>query len=111
LKAPIAQQFYIYSGSECTAKSYQGFEFIIWQENLGKNSTQLISLVPPPSIVDSILDFFHLSPDKPEAEINITKFDGSYAANFKALPPPIPPEYVATLIGVVATAFIGTWLS
>jgi hypothetical protein len=48
--------------------------------------------------------------DKPEAKLNITKF-GSFTANFRALPPPIQPEYVATLIGVVATAFIGTWLT
>ena len=34
---------------------------------------------------------------------------GSFTANFKALPPPIPPEYVATLFTVVATAFIGSW--
>jgi len=27
------------------------------------------------------------------------------------IPPPIPPEYVATLFTVVATAFIGSWLT
>jgi len=62
------------------------------------------------SIWDSILDFFHVNQDKPEATLNITKF-GTLTANFKALPPPIPPEYIATLIGVVATAFVGTWLT
>jgi hypothetical protein len=36
---------------------------------------------------------------------------GSFTANFKALPPPIPGEYVATLLGVVATAFVGSWLT
>lgn len=30
---------------------------------------------------------------------------------FRALPAPIPPEYVATLFTVVATAFIGSWLT
>jgi hypothetical protein len=48
--------------------------------------------------------------DKPEAILNVTKF-GTFTANFKALPLTIPPEYVATLIGVVATAFVGTWLT
>jgi len=47
--------------------------------------------------------------DKPEATLNITKF-GSFTANFKALPPSIPPEYIATLFTVVVTAFVGTWL-
>lgn len=110
LKAPIVQQFYLYSGSECTAKPYPGFEFVSWQENLGRNSTQLITLLPPPSALDSILDFLHMNRDKPEATINITKF-GGFIANFKALPAPIPPEYVATLFTVVATAFIGSWLT
>jgi len=51
-----------------------------------------------------------MNEDKPEATLNITKFGASYTANFKALPPPIPPEYVATLFTVVVTAFVGTWL-
>jgi YVTN family beta-propeller protein len=52
-KPPIAQQFYIWSNSECTAKPNQGFEFVSWQENLGGNSTQLIKFSSPPSIWDS----------------------------------------------------------
>jgi uncharacterized membrane protein len=51
-----------------------------------------------------------MKPDKPESKLNITKF-GSFTANFKALPPPIPPEYVATLFTVVASAFVGSWLT
>jgi hypothetical protein len=70
----------------------------------------VIALIPPPSFWDSISDFFHMKPDPPESNLNITKF-GSFTANFRALPAPIPPEYVATLIGVVATAFVGTWLT
>jgi YVTN family beta-propeller protein len=108
--APTEQQFYLWSGSECTAKPNEGFEFVSWQENLGRNSTQLISVANPTSFFDSILDFLHLRPDKPESKLNITKF-GSFTANFKALPPPIPPEYVATLFTVVATAFVGSWLT
>jgi YVTN family beta-propeller protein len=110
LKAPISQQIYVWSGSECTAKPYQDFEFVSWQEDLGHNSTQLISLVPPPSIVDSILDFLHMNPDKPETRLNITKF-GNFTANFKALPPPIPPVYIVTLFGIVVTAFVSSWLT
>ena len=52
-----------------------------------------------------------MKPDKSEATLNITKFGASYTANFKELPPPIPPQYVATLFTVVATAFVGTWLT
>lgn len=106
----LQEQFYVYSGSVCTAKPYPGFDFLSWQANLGHNSTQLISLVPPPSIVDSILDFLHMNHDKPQANLNITKF-GNFTASFNALPPPIPAEYVATLFGIVATAFVGSWLT
>jgi YVTN family beta-propeller protein len=72
LIAPVEKSFYIYSGSECTAKPYPGFGFISWQENLGGNATQVIKLLPPPSISDSILDFFHMNSDKQEATLNIT---------------------------------------
>ena len=89
LITPIEQQFYVYSGSECIAKPNQGFEFVSWQENLSGNSTQFIKLSSTPTILDSILEFFHMNPDKPESKLNITKF-GSFTANFKALPPPIP---------------------
>ena len=56
------------------------------------------------------MDILHLLPDKSESTLNITKF-GSFIANFRAPPPPIPPEYVATLFTVVATAFVGSWLT
>jgi YVTN family beta-propeller protein len=108
--SPLLQQFYLYSGANCTAKPNQGFEFVSWQENLKGNSTQLLQVAPASSISDSILDLFHMKPDKSEATLNITKF-GSFTANFKALPPPVPAEYIATLFTVVVTAFFGTWLT
>jgi hypothetical protein len=60
--------------------------------------------------LESVKDFFYFTSEEPEAKLHITKF-GSFTANFKELPPPIPPEYVATLFGVVVTAFIGSWLT
>ncbi len=108
--APLKQQYYVYSGSGCTAIPYPSFEFVSWQENLGKNSTQFINATAKPSILDPILNVFGFNPDKPESKLSITKF-GNFTASFRPLPPPIPPEYVATLFTVVATAFIGTWLT
>ena len=105
LNAPLQQEFYVYSGSGCTAKPYPGFDFVSWEENLGKNSTQLINTTTPSSDLDPFLDFLHISTAKPESKLSIGKF-GNFTANFKALPPPIPPEYA-----VVATAFIGSWLT
>lgn len=103
---PIKQLFYLWAGSECTAKPFQGFEFVSWQENLKGNSTQFLNFSPPSSAWDSILDFFHMRPDKPEATLNITKF-GSFTANFKELPPPIPSEFLLGLFSIVASTIVG----
>ncbi len=108
--APIKQNFYVYSCTECSAKPSEGFGFVSWQDNLIGNSSQMLQVSPSPSILESILDLLRLKPDKPEATLNITKF-GSFTANFKELPPPIPGEYVATLFAVVISAFIGSWLT
>ena len=50
LIAPVAQQFYLWSGSECMAKPNQGFDFVSWQENLGGNSIRVIQFASPPPI-------------------------------------------------------------
>ena len=117
LIAPLSKQFYLYDDAKCVAKPNQGFDFVSWQENLNGNSTQLLHIVPTSTgldyildRLDFILDLFHIKPDKPKATLNITKF-GSFTANFKALPPPVPAEYIATLFTVVVTAFVGTWLT
>ena len=107
--APVDQQFYLWSGSECVAKPNHGFEFVSWQENLKGNSTQLLKVATTSSFFDPVLNILHLMSDKPESTLNITRF-GSFTANFKALPPAIPPEYVATLFAIVATAVVGSWL-
>jgi YVTN family beta-propeller protein len=54
LFAPLAQQFYLWSGSQCTAIPNQGFEFVSWQKNLGGNSSQVIQVSPPSQFLDSI---------------------------------------------------------
>ena len=92
-------------GLDVQLNHIQVLSFPSWEENLGKNSTQLINTTTPSSDLDPILDFLHISTAKPESKLSIGKF-GNFTANFKALSPPIPPEYV-----VVATAFIGSWLT
>jgi YVTN family beta-propeller protein len=107
--APLSKQIYVYDGAKCVAKPDQGFEFVNWQESLNGNSTQMLQAAPAPSILDSILDFIHMKPDKSEATLAITKF-GSFTANFKALPPPVPAEYWTTLFGFVLSTILGTVL-
>jgi YVTN family beta-propeller protein len=105
--SPTAQYFYVYSGAECTAKPNGGFEFVSWEENLGGNSTQLIKLSRPASTLDSFLEFLRIkSPDEPEAKLPITKF-GTFTANFKELPPPVPQEFWLQSYVLVGTVVAG----
>lgn len=53
----------------------------------------MINTSRPASQLDSILQFLHIkSSDKPEAQLKITRI-GSFTANFRELPPAIPPEF------------------
>jgi YVTN family beta-propeller protein len=107
---PTGQYFYLYSGTNCIAKQNKGFEFLSWEEYITNNSTQVLKVSSPNSELESIKHFFSIKSEEPEAILNVTKF-GTFIANFKELPPPLPPEYVATLFGVVVTAFISSWLT
>ena len=71
------------------------------------NSTQLIKLSRPASTWDCFLEFLRIkSPDEPEAKLNITKF-GTFTANFKELPPPVPPEFWLQSYVLVGTVVAG----
>jgi YVTN family beta-propeller protein len=108
--SPVEQYTYLSSGSECIAKPNEGFEFVSWEENLGGNSTQPRSVSRPASSWESfvlaITDFFGDKPDEPESKLNITKF-GTFTANFRDAPPPIPSEYWIPLWGIIASTIVG----
>ncbi len=61
------------------------------------------------SNLDNISKFFGISSPEDEATLNIAKF-GSYTANFKELPPPLPPEYLTALFSFILSTMLGTWL-
>lgn len=65
----------------------------------------MIKLSPTPSILDPILDFLRIKPDKPESTLNITKF-GTFTASFNALPPPIPKEIWLSLFAISLSVII-----
>jgi uncharacterized membrane protein (DUF106 family) len=50
-----------------------------------------------------------MEPIDTSANFTVTQF-GNFTANFKEVPPPIPPEYWVTLFSVIVTALVGTWL-
>lgn len=109
LIVPLQQQFYIKSNTACVAEPYQGFEFVSWQQNLEGNSFQMLQVSLQPSLLGIVSNVLLPDYDKPEGTFIITNF-GSFTANFKEIPPPIPAEYVATLFAVIISAFIGLWL-
>ena len=94
-------------------KPIKGFQFSSWIENLGSNSSRTIRASQGDwfmNALDWLTSAFRREPKDTPATLNVTKF-GSFTANFKELPPAIPPEYLATLFAVVASAFIGSWLT
>jgi YVTN family beta-propeller protein len=107
LDSPINQYLYISADANCIAKPNKGFELSSWVENLGHNSTRTIkSSTVSGSPLNSILDVFGIKPNDTAASLNVTQF-GTFTANFRALPPPIPPEYWIPLYGVIVSSIVG----
>ena len=104
--APLEKYFYIWSGILCSAVPNKGFEFLSWEEKLGQNSTLLINVSKSATPLESILDLFNVKPQEPESTLNVTRF-GSFIANFKELPPPVPSEYWIPLYGIIASTIVG----
>jgi hypothetical protein len=66
----------------------------------------VLKVSPSASPLDAIADFLNIKSDEPEAKLNITKF-GSFTANFKELPPPVPPEFWLQSYVLVGTVVAG----
>ena len=110
---PTNRYFYVDFRTQCAAQPNEGFKFSNWIENLGSNSSRTISASQDDwfiNALDWLTSTFGREPKDMPATLNVTKF-GSFTANFKELPPAIPPQYLATLFAVVASAFIGSWLT
>ena len=110
LDAPINRYFYASSGAECVAKPNNGFEFSSWTQNLADNSTITINAsTTSGSPWTPLLDIFGVKFIDPAANLTVNRF-GNFTAYFKALPPPVPAQYWASLFTVVVTALVGSLL-
>jgi hypothetical protein len=58
---------------------------------------------------DNLSKRLNISPPEAEATVDITQF-GNFTANFKALPPPLPPEFLTTIFSFAVTTVLGSWL-
>ena len=95
------------SNAKCIAKPNTDYEFASWVEAFDGNSTRTINAsTPTDSPLGALLDAFS---NDPAASLTVNRF-GNFTAYFKALPPPVPPQYWASLFTVVVTALVGSLL-
>ncbi len=110
LDAPINRYFYASSGAECVTKPNNGFEFSSWTQNLADNSTITINASTTSSSPwTPLLDIFGVKSIDPTADLTVNRF-GNFTAYLKALLPPVPAQYWASLFTVVVTALVGSLL-
>jgi YVTN family beta-propeller protein len=83
---PTNIYLYVDNGTYCTVQPNKDFQFIGWEENLNQNST--------------------IPLDDSSGNLTVNRY-GTFTANFKPLPPPIPPEYLFLIITVLVTTVIG----
>ncbi|MGB7661752.1 MAG: YncE family protein [Nitrososphaeraceae archaeon] len=106
LDAPINRYFFVSSGTECIATPNNGYEFASWVETFDGNSTRTINASTAADSPLAALDTFS---NDPAASLTVNRF-GNFTAYFKALPPPVPAQYWASLFTVVITALVGSLL-
>jgi uncharacterized membrane protein len=109
LNAPINRLLYVPSGTECIAESNEGFEFSSWGE-INNNSTRTINTSSPSGpFWTTFTKFLGIESDDPSATFTVNQF-GNFTAYFRALPPPLPADYWATLFSIIVTALVGSLL-
>jgi YVTN family beta-propeller protein len=126
---PTNIYLYVANGIKCIARPNKDFEFSSWVENLSHNSTiplsqsaisdspwislsqWLNSTIPlsqsaiSRSAWNSFLNIFG-KPYDTSATFDVNRF-GTFTANFKAVPPPVPPEYWIPLYGIIISTIVG----
>ena len=110
LDVPTNRYFYVSSGTGCVAKPNNGYEFASWVEMFDDNSTRTISASTTSDwLVDPVSALHDVFTDDPAATLTVNRF-GNFTAYFRALPPPVPAEFTASLITVVFAALVGSLL-
>ena len=104
---PTNTYLYVASGTKCIARPAKGFEFSSWVENLPHNSTvPLNQSAISDSPWNSFLSTLGMKPNDTSATFDVNRF-GTFTANFKPVPPSVPPQYWTLIITVVITAIVG----
>jgi len=82
---PTNIYLYVDWGTKCIAQPNNDSQFTGWVQNLGNNST---------------------IPMGGASTLTVNRY-GTFTANFKPAPPPIPTQYLAPLYGIIITSIIG----
>jgi len=104
-------------GAKCAAHTNKGFEFVNWNENLDKNSTRVVSTHAKDdnwyaqftNWIKSLENNIGVETSDNSATAFVVQKSGNFTSNFNELPPPLPPEYWATLSGFVLTTIVGAY--
>ena len=86
IEYPTNVYIYVDNGTRCTGEGNTNFEFDRWVQNINRNSS--------------------LPVDEPSGYLTVDRY-GNFTANFKPVPPPIPPEYWSLIITLILTTIIG----
>lgn len=83
---PTNTFIYVDNGTSCIAQGKNNFKFDRWFQNLNRNSS--------------------IPLDESSGILMVDRY-GTFTANFKPLPPPIPPEYSFLIVSVIISSLIG----
>jgi DNA-binding beta-propeller fold protein YncE len=109
---PINQYFYEEPGIICIAKPNSGFEFVNWNENIDSNTTRPLkpcvedSHNPFDPLIAPIQKTWQIYNDTAETSFCINQY-GTFTANFRELPAPLPISYWIPIYGLIVSTIIG----
>lgn len=95
--------------TKCEAQANNGYRFISWSEQLGHNSSKTITASTiSDSLFSSLLSCLGFKSND-NSTLNVSSY-GTFVANFRGVPPPIPPEYSLALVVVILSSVLGWFL-
>jgi YVTN family beta-propeller protein len=107
---PTNIYLYVDAGTKCTPQSNKDFQFSGWVENLKGNSTIPLNIsansTKSTSLLNSFLSTIGIIKPNGTSTLTVNRY-GTFTANFKSLPPPIPPEFLYLLVGIILSSLFG----
>jgi YVTN family beta-propeller protein len=103
---PTNIYLYVASGTKCIARPTKGFEFSSWDENRHNSTIPLNQSSISDSPWTSFLSILGIKQNDTSATFDVNRY-GTFTANFKQVPPSVPPEYWIPLYGIIVSTIVG----